>query len=948
MNTRTYINSAEQAQGAAEEIVTLLRSRRVRPVVALDVETAPLPGLEGYPGTLFEIVEVRDEAGNVVGTEEKIVRAKKAAYLEFVQRIWRGSFNPAALRELLIHIPAKTISGKEDGVNAGAAWSLFMERVNAIYASDPDVLVGERWTAETLGRKLEELREEIAALEEEEGTLKNDLHSMQVMQVTRGAKTKETYLKKVQRRRELLEAEMSFFSTYARERLVTPLPLTLLVHVARVAVEGRIFLDKGGRNRLDPVQPGLDPHTSTVFLVQVTLQEEKTGVLHSYIFNTHKVDIRSLRPVLEMEALFVGANIKFDLKMLMVHAGLAPKKVFCTRIASRMLNLGKRIWSHSLASTLKRYCGVELPKEARNTFVGRRYAEPTPEQLEYAYHDTEVLHELYEALLGAAAKTNQQRLVQTFSCLSWIVAKWEVEGYVLDERRWLEIAAGAAVSRDETARELEEMLLPPAYVEAFGAAQEREVGLFDEELELKNIDFGGDPDAEKAVLDVRPTPVLRISQTELVKEHLGRLLGMELPSLFADGKVSLGKDGRNMLEREYRKRHGGQTHEFFFKYMRWSKLAKQASTYGKRFLWNKHPLTGRVHPSFNIAGTDTGRFTSTNPNLLNVPAAKEEGDPDFRGAFCSAERSYWLGADYDTMEFRVGGDLARDIGIQKMVAGDADPHSFTAAQMFHIRRADVQEPRAVQATYTRGTMTTPVTVFEVPSAWSAEQVSEFALRREVQDAVMTVEKRVTRVDAKNVTFLYLFRGTAFTLAGRTGLPLEVCEDFFARFKQVYAGLDAYMENLAAQSVTQTVEGEGLRYAYTTGYGGIRRYVALPEEPYLRNFPTRYAYNQAVWDYQRRIRRAQRELVNLTCQGGNAVITAQALLYLVERGAPLGVYPKLSIYDEIIVEAPDAVRADRVKGLLESSMLDAADEYMTFVPAGATADAAKAGKRWVKS
>src|SRR5262249_25403442 len=140
---------------------------------------------------------------------------------------------------------------------------------------------------------------------------------------------------------------------------------------------------------------------------------------------------------------------------------------------------------------------------------------------------------------------------------------------------------------------------------------------------------------------------------------------------------------------------------------------------------------------------------------------------------------------------------------------------------------------------------------------------------------------ITRGDGKTTTFLYLFRGTAYTLAGRTGMPLDTCEDIFARFTRVYRTLDNHMNRIAEDSLRQVVYEDGKRYAYSTGYCGIRRYVELPEEPKYKDFPKPYLFNQKTWEYRRALRRAQRELVNLPCQGSNAVITAQALLYLVE-------------------------------------------------------------------
>ncbi len=950
---RTYVKAMDEAQRAVAEIVGLVESGAVRPLMGLDVETAPLPGLEGYPGSLWETVESVAEDGTA-REEEKIVRAKKATYLEFVQRLWKGAFEKAALQMLQLHIPAKTISGKVDGVDAKTAWALFLKRVYELEAR-PWELEAARWTAQELDDYLENLSYEVSGLTEETDNLERDLHSLDVMGIKKGAATKRSALKKLLVRLGETQAEYTFLDTYARARLTAPVDLRLLLHVVKVAVQGRIYLNKMGSNRLDPVQPGLDPFTSTVFLVQVTLADKITGETLSWAFNTHKVDIKALRPLLELNVEYLGANIKFDMKMLMFHAGFAPKNVFCTRVGSRMLNLGRRFMAHSLGAVYKRYCGVDISKEVRNTFIGRRYEEVTPEQLEYAYNDTEVLPALYDALIKVARERGQVDLLKNFSKLSWITGKWELDGYRLDTEKWLEIAAQAAASRDELAHELELSLLPVGYVETFlpniVADALRPQTEEQEADDLKNIVFGDEEDDDsKPALDVRPNPTIRISQTEVVKERLGSLLGLSLPELFRDGKVSLGKDGRALIEREYRKRHGGQTHPFFLQYGLWSKRAKQASTYGKRFLWYLHPLTGRVHPSFNIAGTDTARYSCTNPNLLNQPTAKEPGDPDFRAAYVSPEGTFFLGADMDGMEMRIAGDMARDDVVRQMVESGADAHAFSAANMYHLRQSDVSEPTCVDDVYRRGTASYDIKVWELPKAWSQAQVIDFASRPEVLSHIMKeVYEKITRTDGKVAGFTFLFRGSAYGLALKNGLAVETGEEIMRRFSTVYPGMDAYLTKVGERIHTDhLVMEDGAKCAYSEGYGGIRRYVVVPEAPTHREFPNYRDYSQEAWEYKRKLGRCSRELANLPMQGGNAVITAEALLYVVERGEKSGVFPWLSVYDEIIAVAPDRVKPTVVKGIVESSILDAADRYMKFVPAGATAELEKVGTHWVKS
>lgn len=461
-----------------------------------------------------------------------------------------------------------------------------------------------------------------------------------------------------------------------------------------------------------------------------------------------------------------------------------------------------------------------------------------------------------------------------------------------------------------------------------------------------------DEDSDEG-FDPRPEAVIRISQAKLVAERLMVLLGFDVEEFFPDGKVSLKKEVRGNLERAYRERNNGQPHPFFLMYDLWSKRQKQASTYGRKFLWARHPLTGAIHPTLRIAGTDTGRYSSNRPNVLNIPAAKEAGDPDFRGAFIAPDGMLLLGADFEAMEFRIAVNVTHDRTGKKMVEGGKDGHTFTAAMMFHIRKANVTAVRKVQETFKYGTSVLDVEIFEVPENWTTEQIAEFALTDEAYAVVEAVKKKTTRTVAKMVTFLWLFRGTPYTLAVRTGLPEEQCKEFFTRFNTVYADMAAGMDALADAMLRNVIEGnDGRLYAWSGAYGGLRRWFELPENPSRRDYPDGWAgeskFKEAQRDYKRRLRSIQREGCNVPMQGGNAMVTAQTLNRLVEEGFPMKVFPFLAIYDEVIMVFPETVKPTVVKEMLETAMLETANEYMTFVPAGAEADLSKVSRVWVKS
>ena len=124
-------------------------------------------------------------------------------------------------------------------------------------------------------------------------------------------------------------------------------------------------------------------------------------------------------------------------------------------------------------------------------------------------------------------------------------------------------------------------------------------------------------------------------------------------------------------------------HELPAAILQYRNLAKLKSTYVDRLASLRSPLTGRVHTSFNQCGTATGRLSSSNPNLQNIPIRTEEGRR-IRSAFVAAEGCCLLSADYSQIELRV---LAHFSGDPELVAAfreGQDVHRRTAAEIFFV------------------------------------------------------------------------------------------------------------------------------------------------------------------------------------------------------------------------------------------------------------------------
>ncbi|PID62806.1 MAG: DNA polymerase I [Gammaproteobacteria bacterium] len=112
-------------------------------------------------------------------------------------------------------------------------------------------------------------------------------------------------------------------------------------------------------------------------------------------------------------------------------------------------------------------------------------------------------------------------------------------------------------------------------------------------------------------------------------------------------------------------------------------LTKLKSTYIDRLPEQIDPDTGRVHTSYNQAIASTGRLSSTEPNLQNIPVRTEEGRR-IREAFVAAEGYRLLAADYSQIELRIMAHLSDDEGLMRAFANDLDVHRATAAEVFGV------------------------------------------------------------------------------------------------------------------------------------------------------------------------------------------------------------------------------------------------------------------------
>lgn len=135
-----------------------------------------------------------------------------------------------------------------------------------------------------------------------------------------------------------------------------------------------------------------------------------------------------------------------------------------------------------------------------------------------------------------------------------------------------------------------------------------------------------------------------------------------------------------------------QGHEIVAKVLDWRGLAKLKSTYIDALPEQINPKTGRVHTSFNLVGAATGRLSSTDPNLQNIPIKTEDGRA-IRRAFIASEGCELLSVDYSQIELRLAAEVAGIAALQQAFHDGVDIHALTASQVFGIPLKDLPPER---------------------------------------------------------------------------------------------------------------------------------------------------------------------------------------------------------------------------------------------------------------
>ena len=406
--------------------------------------------------------------------------------------------------------------------------------------------------------------------------------------------------------------------------------------------------------------------------------------------------IARLKPLLESDAVLkIGQNAKYDLNVLARH-GIAVGPIDDTMVMSFDLDAGRAeegMGGHGMDELAQRHLGHACIAFKDVCGTGKKaisFGEvPLDRATQYAAEDADVtwrLHRLFKPRLAEEAATRIYERVDR--PLIPVVAQMERHGIRVDR----EALAGLSAE--------------------FGARMA--------ELETEIHGLAGSP--------------FTIGSPKQLGDILFEQMGLK------GGKK--GKSGQYSTDQGVLEKLAAEGSTLSARVLDWRQLAKLRSTYTEALQAAINPATDRVHTSYSLVGAQTGRLSSTEPNLQNIPIRTDIGRR-IRDCFVASPGNVLLSADYSQIELRLAAAMADVPPLKEAFAAGEDIHARTAGELFgHVDRE-------------------------------------------------------TRGRAKTINFAILYGISRWGLAGRLGVPADEAQAMIDRYFERFPGIQRYIHDTLA-------------------------------------------------------------------------------------------------------------------------------------------------------
>ena len=409
--------------------------------------------------------------------------------------------------------------------------------------------------------------------------------------------------------------------------------------------------EESGEIAIDTETSSLDAHQADLIGISLSTKIGKA----CYIPIGHKSGdclkkinvIKKLKPLLEDKSVKkIGQNIKFDF-IVLYKQGIEMNSMEDTMLMSYVLDAGKNRHNMDILSEIhlshKTISFKDLVGSGKKQI---NFSEVEINQaMEYAAEDADITYRLYKIF---TKNLNNEKLTNIYEIfekpLIKILAFMEIHGVKIDNKFLKDLSK----KFEKKISSLEKKIFKISKKE-FNIASTKQLGeIMYNELKIASL---------------KKTKKGSFATSASVLEDLA-FKGHDLPKLILD----------------------------------WRQVSKLKNTYSDSLPEHINPNTNRVHTSFLLAATTTGRLASSDPNLQNIPIKSEDGK-DIRKAFIAEKGHTLVSADYNQIEMRILADLADVKELKKAFKNNEDIHTLTASQVFNldIKKVDQNIRRKAKA-----------------------------------------------------------------------------------------------------------------------------------------------------------------------------------------------------------------------------------------------------------
>ena len=391
-----------------------------------------------------------------------------------------------------------------------------------------------------------------------------------------------------------------------------------------------------GEVAVDTETNSLDPHQAELVGISLSTKIGKA----CYVPIGHKLQkclskelvIKKLKPLLEdLSIKKIGQNIKFDF-IVLFHHGINMSSMEDTMLMSYVLDAGKN--RHNMDTLSEIHLGHKPITFKDLVGSGKKQLNFSEVEIDkakdYAAEDADITLRLYKKFQKSLKSEKMINIYETFEKpMLKILAFMEIEGIKIDKEFLKSLSSKFKKKIEKIEKEVFKL-----------SKKEFNIG---SPKQLGEILYN-----ELKIADLKKTKKGSFATSAVVLEDLA-FKGHKFPKLVLD----------------------------------WRQVSKLKNTYSDSLPEHLNPKTQRVHTSFLLAATNTGRLASSDPNLQNIPIKSEDGK-DIRKAFVAQKDHFLISADYNQIEMRILADLADVKELKKAFKNNIDIHSLTASQIFNV------------------------------------------------------------------------------------------------------------------------------------------------------------------------------------------------------------------------------------------------------------------------